>query len=77
MLKVEVSLPESLHAQARRLAERDGVTVAEWITRVAAERIVARLQPEYDERARRGSRETYLRVLRRVPSVDPEPYDRI
>jgi hypothetical protein len=69
-----IAVPEDLYNKAVAIAERDHVSVEEFVSRLLASRIAHR---EYIEtRARLFSREEFERALNAVPDVDPEPYDR-
>ena len=76
MSALSLRLPESLHRQVRELAEREDVSINQFIAMAVAEKMSALLTVEYLEaRARRGSR-THLRaILRRVPDLPPVPGD--
>jgi len=60
------------------VAERDGVSINQWISSAVAERMSAQLVQEYiAERAKRASRKKFDAILARVPDVEPEEHDRI
>jgi hypothetical protein len=74
MSTMSLRLPESLHEKARELAEREGISINQLVTTALAEKISALLTQEYfEERAARGSREEFLRILGRVPHGEPDP----
>jgi len=76
MSTMSLRLPESLHEKVRELAEREGVSINQLVTTALAEKISALLTQEYlQERAARGSREEYLRILDKVPNAEPDPGD--
>jgi hypothetical protein len=78
MSTMSLRLPESLHQKVRELAEKEGVSINQLVTTALAEKISALLTKEYlEERAARGSREEFLRILDKVPDVEPDPDDRI
>jgi hypothetical protein len=78
MSTISLRLPESLHAKARELAERDKVSLNQLITVALAEKIAALTTEEYlTERARRGDRTLFEQVLAKVPDVVPEEHDRL
>ncbi|HEX2203353.1 MAG TPA: hypothetical protein VHG91_08645 [Longimicrobium sp.] len=78
MIALTLHLPESVHRKVKELADRDGITVDQFLASAAAEKVAALLTQDYlEERGRRGSREAYERILSKVPSGEPEPYDRI
>ncbi len=71
---VEVKLPDSLYRQIRILAERDGISVDQFLATAAAEKLSALLTTDY-RAERAGTREEFLRLLDKVPDVEPEEYD--
>ena len=76
MSTVNVQLPDSLHEKMRELAARDHISVDQFITVAVAEKMSALLTGDYlHERARRGSRSRFERVLAKVPDVAPAPGD--
>ena len=76
MSTLSLRLPESLHAKVRELASQEGVSINQFLTLAAAEKVSALLTVEYlRERGARGSREAFDAVLARVPDVDPDPSD--
>jgi hypothetical protein len=73
---VQVTLPDSLHHQLEELARREGVSLDQFITLAAAEKLSALLTEEYlAARAQRGTRERYEEALAQVPDVESEEYD--
>ena len=67
MSTISLRLSESLHAQARLLAEQEGISINQLIATSLAEKMSALLTSEYLEaRAARGSKAAFQRVLRKV-----------
>ncbi|MDO8700519.1 MAG: toxin-antitoxin system HicB family antitoxin [Deltaproteobacteria bacterium] len=78
MSTISLRLPESLHKQVRKLAEKESVSINQLITVALAEKLSALMTEEYlDERAKRGSRKKFQRAMARVSRVKPEEYDRL
>jgi len=72
----EVKLPNYLINHVRELAEREGVTIDQFIASAVAEKASAWSSLDYlEERAKRGSREKFLAAMAEVPSVEPDPSD--
>lgn len=72
MSALSLRLPESLHRKIRVLAERDEVSINQFIATAVAEKTAALLAVEYlDARGRQGDRRLFDRVLARVPDVPP------
>jgi hypothetical protein len=62
----------------QQLAQRDGISIDQFIATSVAEKIAALLTAEHLEaRARRGDRAAYDTVLAKVPDIEPEAYDKL
>jgi len=74
-MNVNIEVPQDLYDQAKLIADAHHIPVNELFASAFSEQLAnwRRLQ----ERAARGSREDFLRVLDRVPDVEPEEYDRL
>ncbi len=78
MSTISLRLPDSLHKQVRKLAEKESVSINQLVTLALAEKISALLTEEYLEtRAKLGSRKKFERAMVKVPKVEPEEYDRL
>lgn len=72
MSTLSLRLPESLHRSVGELAREEGISVNQLISTAVAEKLAALRTAEIlGERASRGSRRTFDRVLARVPSAAP------
>src|SRR5947207_14906806 len=71
-------LPESLHEKIRELAERDNISINQFIATAVAEKAAALLTVDYVEtRARRADTKLLDGVLKRGPDVPPRPGDQL
>jgi hypothetical protein len=78
MSTMSLRLSESLHREAKELAEREGISINQLVSTALAEKISALAAVEHlEKRAQRGSRTKFDRVLRKVRNVQPAEYDRI
>ncbi len=78
MSTISLRLPDSLHKQVRRLAEKESVSINQLITLALADKLSALMTEDYlEERAKRGSREKFKRAMAKVPKAQPEVYDRL
>ena len=76
MSTISLRLPESLHRQARELAEQEGISINQLIATSLAEKMSALMTGEYLEaRAKRGSRSAFERVLKKVKNRAAGPGD--
>jgi hypothetical protein len=75
---MSVRLPESLHEQAKELAEREGVSINQLVATALAEKLSALMTLEYlEKRGNRGNRRSFDRVLKKVRDRKPLPGDEI
>jgi len=78
MSTLSLRLPESLHRKIRELAERDDISLNQFIAMAVAEKTAALLTVDYlEERGRRGNIALFDRVLAQVPDVPPVPGDEL
>ena len=78
MSTVNVALPESLHKEAVALAARENISFDQLVATALAEKMSALMTESYlAERAKRGSREKFERVLAKVRNVEPEEFDKL
>lgn len=78
MSSLSLRLPDSLHRKIRELAQRDDVSINQFIASAAAEKAAALLTVEYlEERAGRADAGLLDRILRRVPDVPPVAGDEV
>ncbi|MCL5885044.1 MAG: type II toxin-antitoxin system HicB family antitoxin [Deltaproteobacteria bacterium] len=78
MSTISLRLPASLHKSVRELAKKEDVSINQLVTTALAEKLSALMTVEYlDERAKRGSKKKYERVMAKVRDVEPEDYDKL
>ena len=78
MSTLSLRLPDSLHRKIRELAERDDISINQFLATAAAEKAAALLTADYlQERGRRGDARLFDRLLARVPDVPPVPGDEL
>ena len=76
MSAFSLRLPESLHLQVRELAERDGVSINQFVTLAVAEKVAALRTLSYiEQRGQQGSHEKFDRVLHKIAEANREPYE--
>ena len=77
MSTISLRLPDSLHKEIRKLASQDGISINQFISTAAAEKLAALKTLDYlEERAKRGTREKFEAALAKLPDVEPEDYDK-
>lgn len=78
MSSLSLRLPNSLHRHIKEFAEKEGVSINQFISTAIAEKMSALSTEDYLEaRARKGSKSKLKKLLEKVPDVEPKEYDRI
>jgi uncharacterized protein (DUF1778 family) len=78
MSTISLRLPDSLHEQIRKLANVDGISINQFISTAAAEKLAALMTVDYlEERAKRGTRQRFEAALERLPDVEPADDDQL
>ena len=76
MSTLSLRLPKSLHKRLKELAEREGISINQFIATAVAEKMSALTTAEYlEKRAKRGKRNKFRAVLSKVPDVQPDNFD--
>lgn len=77
MSTISVRMPNSLHQKLRELAQRDGVSLNQFINYAVTEKLATLSTFDYlQARAERGSRDKFEAALSQVPDVDPDKIER-
>ena len=78
MSSLSLRLPNSLHRHVKEFAEKEGVSINQFISTAVAEKMSALSVEDYLEaRAQKGSKSNLTKLLKKVPDVEPEEHDRI
>jgi uncharacterized protein (DUF1778 family) len=73
-----VRLPKSLHEGIKQLSKTEGISINQFLVTAASEKMSALLTKSYLEKeALKGKKEDFDRVLRAVPDVEPDEFDKI
>lgn len=78
MTTVSIQLPDSLYKRAAELAEKENLSLEQFISSALAEKLSAWMTQEYlEQRAARGGREKFLKAIEKAPDIEPEDQDRL
>lgn len=78
MSALSVRLPESVHKTVKALAEKDNISINQFISSAVIEKITAMETEQYlSMRAARGSREKLGAILDLVPDSEPDTFDKL
>ncbi len=73
-----VRLPKSLHEGIKQLSKTEGISINQFLVTAASEKMSALLTQNYlEQEAIKGKREDFDRVLKAVPNVEPDEFDKI
>ena len=77
MNSIQVELPKDIGPELEALGVTDPSRIAEWVADAVRQKLTAEKQLKYLEaRAARGNRDSYLKVLAKVPASEPALEDR-
>ena len=72
MSALSLRLPDSVHRHIRAIAQKEGVSINQFISSAVSEKISAIMTEEYlEQRARRAERKEFSGVLDQVPDRPP------
>jgi hypothetical protein len=78
METIQVAIPESIHKNLKALAEKDHVSIDQFISTAISEKISAFITRDYlDKRAARASKNKFMDALSKVPDLEPEALDKL
>ena len=78
MSTISVRLPDSLHKRVKKLAERDNVSINQFINSALEEKVSAVVTKEHlEDRAKKGNREKFRKALSKVADVEPAEDDKL
>ncbi|MBX3085718.1 MAG: toxin-antitoxin system HicB family antitoxin [Anaerolineae bacterium] len=78
MKTIELLLADDLYERAKTLAERDHVSLNQFIMLALAEKVSAMLTFDVvATRAKRASRQKFLEAMAQVPDMDPDEPDKL
>lgn len=77
MSTLSVRLPESLHRRLKKMADKEGISMNQFITLAVSEKVSTLMTVDYlKERARKGDSKTFDELLEKVPDTEPEEFDK-
>lgn len=77
MSTLSIRIPNSLHASIKDLAQKDDISINQFIASAVAEKVAAINTADIiEERAKSGNKDKFLDVLKKVPDVEPSDYDK-
>lgn len=78
MSTLSVRLPNSVHEAVKEYANKDNISINQFISSAVMEKITAMDTEAYlSERAERASKTKFMEVLKKVPNVEPAEEDKL
>ena len=78
MTTLTLRLPVSLHMKIKEIAKNEGISINQFLSSAAAEKMSALLTQTYLEKeAKKGSRDDFDKVMNAVPDAEPDKYDKL
>jgi hypothetical protein len=78
MSSITVRLPDSVHRKIKEVAKEDGISINQFISSAAGEKLASVLTASYlEKRATTGKKEKYRKVLGKVSKREPLEYDKL
>lgn len=78
MSTLSLRLPESLHKRLKEMAQREGISINQFISTAVAEKLSALMTVQYlQERASRSDRARFDAVLAKIADAPADVADRI
>jgi len=75
---LSLRLPDSIHRHIKEVAQKDGVSINQFISSAVAEKISAILTDDYlNSRAKRAKKSDFTKILDKVPARKPLPGDEL
>ena len=74
MTTLQAKVPDALYQQLQAFVSKQNLSLDEFVTLALGQQLA---KSYLEERAKQGSWEKTLEVLKKVPDVEPEEYDRL
>ncbi|MEX0291549.1 MAG: toxin-antitoxin system HicB family antitoxin [Allomuricauda sp.] len=78
MSTLSLRIPESLHRKIKDLAEVEGISINQFLSSAAAEKMSALMTVSYlKKEAKKGNRKEFEEILKKVPDIEPDSIDQL
>lgn len=78
MSALSLRLPDSVHRHIKELANKEGVSINQFIASAVAEKVSAIATEEYlQARAERADKKSFITIMENVPKRTPLPGDEL
>jgi len=78
MSTLSLRIPESIYQRVKEFAQKDGISINQFIASALSEKISAFATKDYLElRASRADQKKYREALSKIPDTESEAFDRL
>lgn len=78
MSTLSLRLPDSIHERVKEFAQKEGISINQFIASAVTEKISAYATVNYlERRAKRANITKFEKALSQIPDVEPEEYDKL
>jgi len=78
MSTLSLRIPESIYQRVKEFAQKDGISINQFIASALSEKISAFATKDYLElRASKADQEKYREALSKIPDTESEAFDRL
>lgn len=78
MIKLQLRLPESIHAQVRKIAKKENMSINQLLVNSISNEIVRyETRQFFGMRAKDFDEQDFLAALREIPDVEPDEIDKL
>ncbi len=78
MSTLSLRIPESIYKRVKEFAQKDGISINQFISSAVSEKISAFATKDYLElRAGRADKNKYREALSKIPDTEPDASDRL
>jgi len=78
MSTLSLRLPDSIHERVKEFAQKEGISINQFIASAVTEKISAFATKDYlERRAKRADINKFEKALSQIPDVEPEEYDKL
>jgi len=77
MSTLSIRLPDSIHDLVKKMSKEDNISINQFIASAITEKITALQTEDYlRKRGDLGNKRAFARVLKKVPSIQADDYDK-
>jgi hypothetical protein len=77
MSTLSIRIPDSIHELVKKVSKNDHISINQFIASAITEKVTAMETESFlTERARLGNKDAFMKVLSKVPDVEPDEEDK-